>query len=292
MPSFFSNKKLIILLTSLIVLITLISYSLKERTSATWTEQFVQDVVGGFQYVVNVPARYVAGFFQNVSDIESAYKENKHLKENLANYASVEQENADLTAQNKELKAQLNMKNDPALSNYKKYSATLIGRAYDDWNQLLTIDKGKVNGIKNGMAVITSGRRLIGSITKVGNFTSKVSLISDEQNINQISAVIQEKNKAPIYGMIEGYNQNKGVLLFQKIPIKAKVKKGQIVTTSGLSGKYSKGLVIGTVTRVTTDQYGLTKAAQVKPAADLNDLNYVLVLERKAQVSVGGGNGD
>lgn len=131
MPSFFSNKKLIVLLTSLIVLIALISYSLKEGTRATWTEQFVQDVVGGFQYVVNVPARYVAGFFENVSDIENAYKENKRLKENLTNYASVEQENRDLTSQNKELKAQLGMKNDPSLSEYTKYSATLISRSYD-----------------------------------------------------------------------------------------------------------------------------------------------------------------
>ncbi|MCQ2008546.1 rod shape-determining protein MreC [Sporolactobacillus sp. STSJ-5] len=289
MPSFFSNKKLIVLLTSLIVLIALISYSLKEGTRATWTEQFVQDVVGGFQYVVNVPARYVAGFFENVSDIENAYKENKRLKENLTNYASVEQENRDLTSQNKELKAQLGMKNDPSLSEYTKYSATLISRSYDQWNQLLTLDKGKVNGIKNGMPVITSGKRLVGSVTKVGNFTSKVSLISDDQNVNQISAMIEPKNGDTIYGMIEGYNQNKGTLLFGKIPIKAKVKKGQTVTTSGLSGKYSKGLVIGTVTSVSTDQYGLTKAAQIKPAADLNHLNYVLVIEKKKQV---GGKGN
>ncbi|MCO7127947.1 rod shape-determining protein MreC [Sporolactobacillus shoreicorticis] len=292
MPSFFSNKKLIVLLTSLIVLIALISYSLKEGTRATWIEQFVQDVVGGFQYVVNVPARYAAGFFQNVNDIENAYKENKRLKENLANYASVEQENRDLTSQNKELKAQLDLKNDPSLSDYTKYSATLIGRSYDQWNQLLTLDKGKVNGIKNGMPVITSGKRLIGRISKVGNFTSKVSLISNDQNVNQISAMIHPKNGGAIFGMIEGYDQNKGTLLFGKIPIKAKVKKGQEVTTSGLSGKYSQGLVIGTVTSVSTDQYGLTKTAQVKPAADLDHLNYVLVIDKKTQVSFDGGKGN
>ncbi|MCO7175581.1 rod shape-determining protein MreC [Sporolactobacillus kofuensis] len=285
MPSFFSNKKLIILLTGLIVLIALISYSLKEGARATWSEQFVQDIVGGFQYVVNVPARYVAGFFQNVNDIENAYKENKHLKENLANYASVEQQNSDLSVQNKELKAQLKMLNDPSLSDFKKYSATVVGRSFDQWNQLVTLDKGKVNGIRNGMPVITSGKRLIGSITKTGNFTSKVSLISDHQNVNQISAVIEGTR---VYGMIEGYDQNKGVLLFQKIPIKAKVKKGQVVSTSGLSGKYSRGLIIGKITHVTTDQYGLTKAAEVKPAADLNDLTNVMVIERKA-ATVGSG---
>ncbi|GEB76368.1 rod shape-determining protein MreC [Sporolactobacillus inulinus] len=285
MPSFFSNKKLIILLTSLIILIALISYSLKQGTRANWAEQFVQDVVGGFQYVINVPARYAAGFFQNVNAIENAYKENKRLKENLANYASVEQENRTLTAQNKTLRAQLGLKNDPKLSDFRKYSAMMIGRTVDQFNQLLTIDKGRVNGIEDGMPVITSGKRLIGSITKASSFTSKVSLISDDQNANQISAVIQPKKGDPIPGMIEGYDQNKDLLYFRKIPIKAKVQKGQVVITSGLSGKYPEGLVIGTVTKVTTDQYGLTKAAQVKPAANLNDLSYVLILERKTSVA-------
>ncbi|WP_100488716.1 rod shape-determining protein MreC [Sporolactobacillus pectinivorans] len=283
MPSFFSNKKLIVLLMSLIILIALISYSLRQGNRSSWPEQFVQDTVGSFQYVVNVPAQYVAGFFQNVSDIKNAYVENRELKANLADYARVEQQNRDLSQRYNEMKRLLNIENSPDPLGYKKYPATVIDRSPDQWNQLLTVDKGRVNGITAGMPVETSDG-LVGSISSVGNFTSKVSLISNSQNMNQISAIIQNTQT---YGMVEGYDPNKGVLLFQKIPIKANVKKGQIVTTSSLSSTYPDGLMIGKITSVSTDQYGLTQSAEVQPSANLNNINYVIII-KKSSTGAGG----
>ncbi|TGA99485.1 rod shape-determining protein MreC [Sporolactobacillus shoreae] len=285
MPSFFSNKKLILLLTSLIVLIALISYSLRQGNRSSWPEQFAQDSVGLFQYVLNVPAQYAAGFFQNVSDIKNAYEENKKLKANLENYARVEQQNRDLSARYNQMRRLLNIEKDPNLLSYKKYAAEVISRAPDQWNQLMTVDKGSVNGIKTGMPVVTADG-LVGTISQVGNFSSKVSLISNQQNVNQISAIIQNTRT---YGMIEGYDPNRGTLLFQKIPIKANLKKGQIVTTSGLSGMYPPGLMIGTITSVSTDPYGLTQAAEVKPSANLNDIIYVMIIDKSAAATGTGG---
>ncbi|MCI1856662.1 MAG: rod shape-determining protein MreC [Sporolactobacillus sp.] len=286
MPSFFSNKKLIMLLTSLVILIALIGYSFRQGNRSSWIGRFARDTVGLFQYTVNVPAQYAAGLFENVDDMANAYRENKRLKSRLADYASVEQENRDLKQRNNDLKKQLGIEKDPNLSSYKKYAATVIGRSFDSWNRMLTVDKGRVNGIRSGMPVVSNGK-LIGSIAKTGNFTSEVSLISNKQNVNQISAIIQNSNPR-IYGMIEGYDQSKGVLLFQKIPIKSNVKKGQTVTTSGLSAMYPSGLLIGKVTSVSTDQYGLTKAAEVKPAVNLDDLMYVVIVEKLAKTSDAG----
>ncbi|RYM06849.1 rod shape-determining protein MreC [Sporolactobacillus sp. THM7-7] len=287
MPSFFSNKKLIVLLTSLIVLVVLISFSLNQDRKSTWPEQFVRDTTGWFQYLLQRPAQYAAGFFGNVHDMANAYQENKQLKENLANYARVAQENRDLTHKYNELRKQLDLQNDADLSEYQKHTAMVIARSYDRWNQIVTVDKGENDGIQSGMPVITP-KGLIGKIGKVGKFTSEVSLISDSRNVNQISAIIQDTRT---YGMIEGYDEKKGVLLFQKIPIKSKVKKGQMVTTSGYTGKFPSGLPIGKVTAVSTDQYGLTKSAELKPAVDLNDLTYVIIVDRKARTSDTGGEG-
>lgn len=278
MPSFFSNKKLIVLLTSLVILIALIGYSLRQGNKATWAEKFVQDSVGLFQYVLNVPAQYAAGFFQNVDDMKNAYQENKALKSKIEDYARVEQENRDLSQRLRDLKKQLDIDKNPDLSSYTKYTAAVIGRSTDEWNQVLTVDKGSMSGIKTGMPVMAPGG-LIGSISKTGNFTSKVSLISDKRNVNQISANIENTD---IYGMIEGYDEEKSVLMFQKIPIKSDVKRGQSVVTSGLSGMYPKGLMIGKVVSVSTDQYGLTKAAEVKPSANLNT-SYVTIVDREAR---------
>lgn len=285
MPSFFSNKKLIVLLTSLIVLIALISYSLKNETHASLPERFAQDTVGWFQYVLNVPAQYAAGFFQNIDDMRGAYQENKKLKNDLEHYAQVEQQNEELTHSYNQMKKLLGINKDPNLFDYKKYPAMVIARSSDAWNQQLTIDKGRLNGIKAGMAVVND-QGLIGKVGSVGNFTSKVFLITDTQDVSQISAIIQNANT---YGMITGYNPNAGTLSLQKVPINAKIKKGQSVLTSGLSRMYPKLLSIGKIVSVSTDQYGLTKTAKIKPSVDFNDLNYVAVIERKAASAGTGG---
>ncbi|MFX3615935.1 MAG: rod shape-determining protein MreC [Sporolactobacillus sp.] len=278
MPSFFSNKKLIVLLTSLVILIALISYSLRNEDHAAWPERFVQDTVGWFQYVINVPAQYAAGFFENVNDIRNAYDENKKLKADLEHYAQVEQDNRDLSQRYNEMKKLLKIDKTADLFAYKKYPAMVIGRSYDDWNQILTIDKGRLNGIRSGMPVVNA-QGLIGKIGKIGNFTSQVTLITNTQDVNQISAKI---SSASTYGMINGYNQKRGTLTLQKIPIKAKLKKGQGVITSGLSGMYPERLSIGKILSISTDQYGLTKTAEIKPSVDFNNLNYVAVIQRKA----------
>ena len=72
MPPFFSNKKLIVLLTSLILLVALVGFSLKDRGNLSWPEQFVHDTVGWFQFVVNKPAQYVAGLFGDVEEMQNA----------------------------------------------------------------------------------------------------------------------------------------------------------------------------------------------------------------------------
>lgn len=288
MPSFFLNKKLIILLTSLIVLVALVSYSLKQGNRSTWPEQFVRDTVGWFQYLMEKPAQLTAGFFGNISDIANAYQENKKLKESLADYAKVKQENRDLVARNNELKKQLGIADDPNLSDARLSTAMVLNRSYDQWNQLVTIDKGEIDGVVPGMPVMT-GDGLIGMTGRTGKFTSEVSLISDNRSVNQISATITDVRAN---GMIEGYDAKKKVLLLKKIPIKADVKKGQTVTTSGFSGKVPSGIPIGKVASITTDQYGLTKTAEVAPSANLDDLTYVMVVDREAAAPDAGGEGD
>ncbi len=50
--------------------------------------------------------------------------------------------------------------------------------------------------------------------------------------------------------------------------------------TSGTGGVFPQGLTVGEVTDVESDAYGLTKIAYVKPAADLYDLDHVIVVNR------------
>ena len=69
MPRFFSNKRLILLLVGVIVLVALISFSLKDRQNASLPEQIVKDVVGFGQSLFSKPAHYITGVIGNIDGI-------------------------------------------------------------------------------------------------------------------------------------------------------------------------------------------------------------------------------
>ncbi len=173
MPQFFLNKRLIILLVSIIILVALIGFSLKERKELTWPEQFIKDTTGLVQTLVSRPAHYFAGFFEDVSDLQNTYEENKKLKAKLNELAQLEANVQSLTKDNEELRDILDKKD--ALSDFEPLQATVIGRNPDRWNELLIINKGSTDGIESDMAVITS-TGMIGKVKNSRQFTSTIQL--------------------------------------------------------------------------------------------------------------------
>ncbi|MEI4829460.1 rod shape-determining protein MreC [Bacillus sp. FJAT-53711] len=276
MPQFFLNKRLIVLLVSIILLVALIGISLKERKNLTWPEQFVKDTVGVVERVFQKPANYVAGFFENVGDVKRTYEENKELKANLDKYAELSVKVKDLEKENADLRDIVGKKD--SLRNYNPVQATIINRNPDKWYDLIAIDKGAQQGIQKDSAVITS-KGLVGKVKSVSQFTSTVELLSSLNRTNRISAVVQGDKR--VFGLIEGYDKEKQLLLFTKIPSGVPVEKDQMVVTSGYGGVFPEGLVIGQIVDVTSDEYGLTQTAYVKPAADLNDVDNVMVAKRE-----------
>ncbi|WAA11585.1 rod shape-determining protein MreC [Fervidibacillus halotolerans] len=275
MPQFFMNKRLVILLVGIILLVALIGFSLRERDSLSWPEQFIKDTAGFVQTIVAKPAHFVAGFVDNVQDLSRTYEENERLKSRLDEYAQLKVDVERLKQENEELKKILEKEKD--LASYKSREASVIARSHDLWNDSLIIDKGEIHGIKKNMAVITADG-MIGKIKSVGKTTSTVQLLTTEERTNKIHVSIQ--GEEPIYGIVEGYDEKQQMLLVKQIPSDKEVEQGMTVMTSGLGGVYPKGLSIGEVVKVEADQYGLTKTAYVKPAANFYSFEHVIVVER------------
>ncbi|WP_456273882.1 rod shape-determining protein MreC [Bacillus sp. AK031] len=275
MPRFFLNKRLIILLVSIIVLVALIGYSVRERDNISWPEQFVGDIVGFGQSLVSRPVNSISGFIENVKDLQNTYTENQKLKSRLEELVKLETMVKDLEKDNEELRQILGKEEN--LRDYDPIQATVIARNPSQWDDLLIIDKGKVQGVQSNMAVITS-QGLIGKVKSVKQFSSTIELLSTKNPNNRISALIQGDVNA--VGSIEGYDTDRDQLLVKRIPNDIKLKEGSKVITSGLGGVFPKGLPIGEVKEIVPDQYGLTQTAYVKPTADFYHLEHVMVVNR------------
>lgn len=275
MPQFFLNKKLILLLISIIILVALIGFSLKEKENVSWPEQFVKDTTGFVQQIFQTPAQFVADVFGDLRDLQNTYEENEKLKARLEEYATLQTKVQDLESENEELRSLLDKEDD--LRSYSPINATVIARNPDKWQEVLVINKGQLHGVKKNMAVITASG-LIGKVKSSNQFSSTIQLISTTDPKSRISATIQ--GEQDVVGLIEGYDEETKMLLLKKIPSDVEVKAGSTVITSGLGGVFPRGLPVGTVEEVVVDQYGLTQTAYVKPYADLYDISHVVVVSQ------------
>ncbi|KYD10876.1 rod shape-determining protein MreC [Heyndrickxia sporothermodurans] len=275
MPQFFLNKRLIILLISIILLVALIGYSLRDRENVSKPEQFVRDVVGFGQSIVAIPTHGISNFIESVKDIQNTYTENKKLKARLDELPKITGEIADLKSENEELKKILKKQDD--LRNFSSIQATIISRNPDHWYEQISINKGGSSGVKKNMAIMTS-KGLLGKVINTSPSFSTVELLSSSNPKNRISAEVLSKKRE--YGLIQGYDEEHKVLLLKTIDYDVSIKKGDIVNTSGLGGIFPKGLPIGTVEKLVPDENGLTQTAWVKPYADFYDIENVQIIER------------
>ncbi len=290
--SFFGNKRLIIVLVGLVLLIAVMGFTSKDRGALTWPEKFLKDTFSVVQGIFYTPAQAFSAFVQDVRDAYHVYEENRVLKASLDQYAQVTAQLQLLEAENEELRKQLDAKK--TLTGFQLRFAEVVARSSEYWNNVLTIDKGSKSGIKKDMAVITN-RGLIGRVQSVANFSSTVELLTNVEATNHISAVIigkQVVNGTTVYkqmnGIIEEYDSKANMLIMRRIPLGEKVEPNQQVLTSGLGGVIPRGLPIGHVVRVQPDDYGLTQTAYIQASADFGQLNQVMVVERELVVTPNG----
>lgn len=275
MPQFFSNKRLILLLVGMIFLVALISFSLRDRNHASLPEQLIKDVVGFGQSMFSKPTQYITGVFDNVESLLNTYDENKRLKIRLEDYVTLQASVNDQRLENDELRKIVDKEED--LRAYNPIQSTVIARNPDQWEEKIIIDKGEIHGVLENMAVMTA-QGLIGKVILTTPYTSTVELLSTQNPNYRVSAVIAGDQE--VFGLIEGFDEQRKELILKRIDTEYEVKVGQKVTTSGLGGIFPKGILIGEVTEVTTDDYGLTKLAYVKPAASFSILDHVIISKR------------
>ncbi|MFJ7731413.1 rod shape-determining protein MreC [Lysinibacillus sp. NPDC097231] len=279
MPHFFFNKKLILLLVGMVFLVALISFSLRDRTNATLPEQIIKDTVGVAQSIVAKPANYITGIFNDIDSLLNTYEENKRLKARLDDFAVVQAEASDLKLENEKFRELLDKSE--SLKAFNPIQATVIARNPDQWEEKITLDKGSSHGVEKNMAVMTA-KGLVGKITLVTPFTSEVELLYTNNPNYRVSAMVLGDKAA--YGLIEGFDEERNRLIMKRIDSSLTVKKGQQVVSSGLGGIFPKGVPIGEITEVSTDDFGLTKMAYVKPSADFSILDHVVIAKRTSTV--------
>lgn len=210
--------------------------------------------------------------FNNIRDI--LYKPFTSIKNNQSDIVGTTINN-ELKLENEELRKLTKV--GKSLSDFNITNATIIERNESFWLNSLILNKGKKDGVDIGNAVVV-GEGLIGKITNVTNNTSTLKLITSDDNLNKISVKIRYM-ETYIYKILEVENN---MLVIKGIDNEIDLDKNsdKVVLTSGLSDIYPSGIIIGKITNIVSDKYGISKKAYVSSSVDFDSLRFVSVLSR------------
>lgn len=284
----FNNKRLFILLITLVMFIVVMGFSLGTRKSLSWPENFVRDTTGFVQNLFYKPAGYVAGFFQDIANLHDLAEENEQLKILAAQYARDKAIYNFTKADNERYKGLLEFKEaQKVLYDYELHIAQVISLATEPNNSSVVIDLGLKDGIKPNMSVI-SPEGMVGVISQVSNFTSTVKLmtmmdINDPNSQPPIAGTALNKEQDS-FGMIESYDPQTGLLEMNKIPVGDPIAVGDTIISKGSGGVYPRGLTIGTVKSVQEGAYGYTSTALIEPSANFQDWKDLFVVFTEERV--------
>ena len=272
---FFENKKLIVLLVSVITSFSMIAYSIFSQSQMPKPILWVNDVTAVVGRFVSTPTNAMMRFTDSINDLMNTYEDNQRLKSQISSLEELEAQNEILQSENEELSALLDLQ--PSLVGKNVIASSVISRSPDTWLDSITIDVGTNSGIEESMSVMTESG-LVGHVTEVSATSSKVQLLITENNQMKNVAVSIQTDDGIVSGILSDYDEKTQELILKQVPNDAKVSEGNTVTTSGLGGVSPEGLIIGEVTSASSDNFGLSQSVRVKPAADFKDIRSVLVI--------------
>lgn len=281
MNRFLTNKKMIMLLITVLIFISLITFSLSSR-GGNIVQSGANDVTGVVGRLLSKPTSAIFGVVDSVNDVQSTYEENQRLKGQLDAIHEKEAAIAALKNENQQLKDELGL--EELVTEYTVRRGNVISRNPDQWINQVIIDLGTMNGMERGMPVMNNNG-LVGYISETNPTSSKVTLISNvDLSASKVSSeIILDEEEEAIQGIISEYKTDTNQLVMSQITSDVEIKPGTLVTTSGLGGAFPRGLVIGEVEAVRLDEQGLERLVFIKPLSDFNNIRIVSVIERSAE---------
>lgn len=253
------RKRIGMIISVIALVIILLTFSLQATRKITVVEDFLKTTVITLQKIVMYP-------FVSLNDKKNVDQSESYLIQKNVNEA--------LEKEIKELKATLEL--NKTLTEYSPLNATVLSRNRSYWLQNITIDRGKKDGIKKDMVVVTS-EGLLGKVSKVYYTSSEVKLITSN-DVNYKISVSVTTNNGDIYAVLNGYDKKTKTIKVTGVDKNSNVGENDVIKTSGLGGMFPRGIYIGTVKNIVHDKYDLSKTLYVETKQNFDEIHYVTVL--------------
>jgi rod shape-determining protein MreC len=230
----------------------------------TYTTIYIQNK---FNFIIDKVINYpnlLLLKFEKQKDLE---QENNHLKQQLEKYSYLSQEENNILIESNAIK---DLSSEAKL--YDRFSI-IVAKAIIDINYLindkLLIDKGTINNVDLGLAVINK-YGVIGQVSNTFNQNSQVTLITNPE----FKIYVQTTNRIKM--LAQGISNNK--LIVKYINKNSSLKVNDILYTTGLDNIYPNNIPVAKITKIFYEDNGFNSAI-CEPIVDFNKIQYIVVLK-------------
>lgn len=269
---FFKNKLAVTVILLSVAFLGIIIFTVKSdsKNPISGGVGTVLNPVQKVVYTISDKVHDVFDFFYNFSDVKN---ENNDLKKKNLELENQLVEYNELKRQNDVLRGIVDFSKEN--NQYKYIGTNIIGKSGNSFVEDYTIDKGLSEGIKKDYIVI-SPQGLVGVVTEVHSNWSKIQTLLNE-NVAVAATIEGDSNSGD--GIVKGYRNGSEIQAeITNLPMNSTIKEGETVVTSGLGGYYPKGIRIGEVTSVQSDDVKVMKTAILKTYVDFNNLQELFVV--------------
>jgi rod shape-determining protein MreC len=151
--------------------------------------------------------------------------------------------------------------------------AKIVNNDISDQNNYITLYRGAKQGAKVDMGVI-GPQGIIGKVILVSdNYSRVMSLLNRNTKVSAMT-------KTGFYtGLVDWDGKDPRYVTLHNIPKSAKVKIGDTVLTSNLSGSYPPGIMVGTITAIQGDPASGFFELKLRTATDFYSVQYAYLVD-------------
>lgn len=271
MKRFFrDNGLLLVIIAALLAAVLAVGSSLLGADPLT---NLAELVATPFRGISSAVANWTQERYDRTFRYDQMEQTNEELRRRVSELEELEREYQDAIREKERLEDLLGLAEERPEFTYE--DAQVTRRTTSNWESNLTIDQGSADGVEADDCVIDQYGNLVGIVTEAGSNWSLVATVLDP-SVELGGRVARTDDDAILEGnftlMLEGQ------LKLSYLPEDTQLVSGDQVITSGLGGVYPAGLVVGEITGLFTESDGVSRYAQVKPAADLDSVRYVYVI--------------
>ncbi|SYZ73958.1 putative Cell shape-determining protein MreC [Candidatus Zixiibacteriota bacterium] len=251
----FHKNRRVLSLISAIILLLLVSFSRGE----------VRPFLGYLSSTIFYSPFY--RFKVNVENFRNAAEENRRLKNQLAESALQLSLLNETRRENQRLRELIGF---APPQDFHLVPVKVVSLLQHFYPISAVINKGSDDGIRENQAVVNRFG-LVGKIKEVMPRYATVQLLTDPSN--PISGRVARSRQI---GIVK-FSPDRGMYL-DNLPADAEIKKGDLVTSSGLGGIYPPGLAIAVVDSVLPNTGEILKNVRLRPTVDFFEIDELYIL--------------